>query len=399
MCAVRYRLAFIMVSGLVLLSACNLPSRPTSEPTDPSLVYTAAAQTVQAQLTQSAIGTAVVFPTFTPVAGEPTSTQALPTVTPIGNITPLPTATSVAPTATSPSVLCDQVSFVEDVTYPDDTELAPGTTFVKTWRLRNNGSCTWTSSYFIVFDSGDAMSGPASVQLTSGTVSPGSTVDVSVTLKAPETPGTYRGNWKLRNGAGATFGIGEAAGKPFWVQIKVVVPKTPTPTPTSTPVVTIGYDFITRGPDAEWRNAIKAIPWGDPPDDTPGVAVDVSNAKLEDGKSYGRVLATYPEMVDDGMVSGLYPSYTIQDGDHFRTILGLRQNCGDGKVRYQLFYIENNIENSLGDWVKTCDGNVLGININLSGLKGKTVQFKLIVKAEGSYKGDQAMWVNPRIER
>ena len=34
---------------------------------------------------------------------------------------------------------------------PDNTEIAAGTTFVKTWRLKNNGSCTWTSGYSRVF--------------------------------------------------------------------------------------------------------------------------------------------------------------------------------------------------------------------------------------------------------
>ena len=80
---------------------------------------------------------------------------------------------------------------------PDNTEIATGATFVKTWRLKNNGSCTWTSGYTMYFYNGDAMSGPASAQLTNGTVPPGSTIDISVTLIAPTTPGTYKGNWRI----------------------------------------------------------------------------------------------------------------------------------------------------------------------------------------------------------
>jgi hypothetical protein len=111
--------------------------------------------------------------------------------------------------------------------------LAPNENFTKTWRLKNNGSCTWTSSYALIFDSGDSMSGPASKQLTSGTVGPGETMDVSVNLIAPGSPGTYKGYWKLRNGSGVNFGIGTGGTNPFWVEIEVV----PNTTTISAPIV------------------------------------------------------------------------------------------------------------------------------------------------------------------
>jgi hypothetical protein len=72
------------------------------------------------------------------------------------------------------------------------------------------------------------MSGPASVPFT-GTVAPGSTVDLSVNLTAPNSPGSYKGNWILRNDSGVLFGIGASANVAFWVQI--VVGATPTATP------------------------------------------------------------------------------------------------------------------------------------------------------------------------
>ncbi len=391
------------------LAACNLPSTEDAQsPTqDPNLIYTAAAMTVQAQLTQNAVGTPIVAPSQTPgvaqptgttVVVPPTNTSAAPTAVPSTAVPP--TKTSVPPTATV-FVPCDRASFVSDVTFPDNSELAPGTTFVKTWRIRNNGSCTWTSSYALVFVSGAAMSGPASVQFINAgaTVAPGSTVDVSVTLTAPATPDTYRGDWKLRNAAGATFGIGDNAEKSFWVQIKVVSPKTPTPSVTPTPNVNVVFDFISRGPDAQWRNATTIIPWGDPPDDSDGVAVDLNNAKAENNKTYSRALATYPQRITDGMISGQYPIYTVQNGDHFRATIGLRTGCEDGKVRYQLKYVDSGGEVLLGEWLEACEGKVVDIDLNLSALTGKVVQFVLVVKAEGVADGDLALWISPRIER
>jgi hypothetical protein len=268
---------------------------------------------------------------------------------------------------------------------PDDTEIATGSTFVKTWRLKNNGSCTWTSGYTMYFYGGDAMSGPASAQITNGTVPPGGTIDISVTLVAPLTTGTYKGNWRLRNAGGTSFGIGVNADQSFWVQIKAVSP-TPSPTPTSSYL--LSYDFIAKGPDAAWRNATKNLPWGDPDDDSPGVAVNVANLKMEDGTTYGSLLATYPQKITDGMILGLYPAYTIQANDHLRTKVGLRNNCGSGRVMFQIRYIEGQSEVTVGQWDEKCDGALTSLDINLSGLVGHTVQFELVVLANGEWNND-----------
>jgi hypothetical protein len=111
---------------------------------------------------------------------------------------------------------------VSDVTVPDGSDFDPGETFIKTWRLRNAGSCTWNSQYDLVFHSGDAMSAPADVQLTSGSVAPGATVDVSIQLTAPNSPGGYQGFFRLRSGSGVVFGIGDNADVSFWVEIEVI---------------------------------------------------------------------------------------------------------------------------------------------------------------------------------
>jgi hypothetical protein len=63
------------------------------------------------------------------------------------------------------------------------------------------------------------MTGP-STQALAGSVNPGQTVDISVNLTAPGTDGNYRGNWKLRNGAGVLF-------TQFYVDIKVKAPTGP----------------------------------------------------------------------------------------------------------------------------------------------------------------------------
>jgi hypothetical protein len=170
-----------------------------------------------------------------PASPTPPPVGDLPTITPPTELPPavpttaappteVPATATASPTATvtPTSIPCDRAAFVSDVTVPDGTDYAPGATLTKTWRLRNNGSCTWTSGYALVFDHGDSMGAPATQQLTTGTVAPGQTIDISVTLTAPASEGTYRGYFKLRNPSGVVFGIGANADVAFWVEIEVM---------------------------------------------------------------------------------------------------------------------------------------------------------------------------------
>lgn len=404
-------LLLTLAMALLVLAACNLPNE-SPNPSGVNAEYTAAAQTVIAQLTQGAsqptpvsiegMQTAAaqtviaqITQQATPVIPTQIPTQ-LPTNTPVPPTnTPLPPTNTLVPTAIP--IPCDRGSFVKDVTF-DDTdgidEVNVGTQFVKTWRLKNNGSCTWNSGYALVFDHGDAMlpSGSSAFQLTTGTVAPGETIDVSVTLKAPDAPGTYQGYWKLRNSAGVVFGIGADTKSSFWVKVKVINPAT------ATPAANVTFDFFSKGPDAEWHNGSSTIPWGDPPSDSAGVAVSIDSAKLNDNKTYNRLLALYPQQITDGMVYGIFPNYTVQEGDRFRTRLGFKNDCGSGNVKFQLRYREGATETIMGEWLKTCDNGLITIDIDLAALKGKTVQFVLVVYANGSYNDDRSIWVNPRIE-
>jgi hypothetical protein len=104
-----------------------------------------------------------------------------PTYTP----TPSPTKLNrdAPPTATqTPTIVlaaCDRAQFIADVTVPPGTAMLPGTTFTKTWRVMNVGTCAWTTSYQIVFFRGEQLGAPVSQQL-SQTVAVRQSVDISV---------------------------------------------------------------------------------------------------------------------------------------------------------------------------------------------------------------------------
>jgi len=194
------KLFLIFAAFSLLLTACNLPNSPASPtPLSVDAIFTAAAQTVEAQLTSSAPAATLAPPaTQVPAPTVEIPTSAAPTLPAVATQPPAPT---IAPAATQS---CDKADFVADVTITDGTEIAAGASFTKTWRIKNSGSCAWTTSYQLVFASGTQMGAPAAVSFPSA-VAPGQTMDISVSMVAPAAPNTYTGNWKLRNAAGQDF--------------------------------------------------------------------------------------------------------------------------------------------------------------------------------------------------
>lgn len=210
----RFALSFAWM--FFLLSACNLSAAPRPTPVNPNVVFTAAAQTVEARLTQSALLLTAVPPVSTPL---PTATLA-PLEQNLNPLSPAPVLPAPV-TPPDPSVPCDAARFIADVTVPDGTPYSPGAAFVKTWRLKNIGTCAWNASYALVFDSGEAMGGPASLPLP-GPVAPGEEIDLSVPLVAPTRSGKYRGYWRLQNAAGQVVPIEQGYnGRSFFVEIQV----------------------------------------------------------------------------------------------------------------------------------------------------------------------------------
>jgi hypothetical protein len=189
-----------LLLAAIFLSACNLPTVQEATPTtEGNTALTLAAETTIAQMT--------LFPLNTPA---PTNTTFIIPTSPPTN-TPEPAEEEVP---------CDRALFIIDVTVEDGSEFNTGETFEKVWRIQNTGSCTWNSSYSLVFDEGDDLGGVDGVSLP-GQVSPGNQVDISIDLTAPDTPGSYFGLWQLRNDEGVIFTYGG-----LWVDI-VVTDSTP----------------------------------------------------------------------------------------------------------------------------------------------------------------------------
>lgn len=230
-------LIFLLLLSLII-SSCNMPQDTVSPAEKTALINTSVAETVAAESGDSPqpSETDSADPTDTPDPNSEVTDTLAPSDTPEPD-TPTPSDTPIP---------CNLAKFVSDVSIPDGTIFEPGETFTKTWRLKNVGSCAWTSGYDIVFSGGDAMGAPASVQLTSGTVNPGQSVDISVDLTSPATTGTFRGNWQLRDPSDVLFGVENSTSGLFWVEIKV---EEPAPTVTTVEILLASRGQVEDGLD------------------------------------------------------------------------------------------------------------------------------------------------------
>ena len=210
---------------LIILSACG--GAETTPTLNPDAVYTAAVQTAFAIVSQTAAAvtdtpTVTLTPGPSPTLGPsktplitdtPPGGTPLPTNTPLINNTPLP--------ATQQS--CNNAAYVDDVTIPDFSEIAPGAQFVKTWRVKNNGTCIWTTGYRLVFGyGGDGTDWKTSqpAYLTREVI-PGEEIDVSMTLSAPVNTGQYGAHFNMQSNNGYNFGT----------DLTIIIKVSGTPTP------------------------------------------------------------------------------------------------------------------------------------------------------------------------
>jgi hypothetical protein len=222
------RTLLILLMITLTLAACNVGATPA--PTvDVNAINTAANATAMAQIAAQLTETALAAPTNTPpptdtplslatvalpTAGPSPTGGVLPTLsfnntptTPLPGFTPL--GTSIPPVNTvSFGDGCNNLAYVADATYPDNSEIKPGKNFNKKWTVKNTGTCTWDEGYKLVFIGGDRDLDPTSFEFKNKEdfVSAGETADIGVDLTSPLKEGSYGGTWRMQSDAGVYFG-------------------------------------------------------------------------------------------------------------------------------------------------------------------------------------------------
>ncbi len=204
----RLRFTAILI-GLILLTSC---AAPADNPTPASTVPPQPSPT-----TTEVIPIETLTPT--PTAGLTAPPQ--PTDQPAEEV-PVTAETRAAdpqPVAAAPRDCSDLAAFYGDVTIPDNTSFQQNTPFVKTWAIRNEGTCTWDANYSLIFAGGDPMSGPLDTPLPE--TRPGEIMEVSINLVSPAQGGLYTGYYEFSNSEGGRFGVNSGGVDKIWVTISV----------------------------------------------------------------------------------------------------------------------------------------------------------------------------------
>ncbi len=390
----------VFVVTALVISACVAPGpvEPTGDPIEKAM------QTLQAQATQDYYSTLVSQLTVQPTSELPLATPnptnindipvntQVPSVVVTQVVTSIPTAavipTNIPPTPTPRP--CYQVTFVSDLSVPDGTKIVAGTSFTKTWRLQNSGTCKWDTGFDLVFVSGNQL-GANSVYDFPKDVAPGGTVDISIEMVAPMTTGNYTSNWMLFSNNGIQFGTGSDSKGPFWAKIQVTDGKG------------VAYSFAQSACDAKWSSGSKgtlSCP-GDEKKPDDGYVVTKNKPIREDGGTENEIgLITRPNNASNGYIQGIYPAFQIKDGDKFRAALQCEGGSTGCKLKFELYVREvggNFVE--LGEWHEVFDGMWTTVEVDLSAYDGKKVEFSLVTWNDGSTTNNKGLWLNPMIFR
>lgn len=389
---------FLSIILVVFLSGCNLSMTNGGQPA--GAYYTQAAQTIVAQLTYSVLETMIAEQTQI-ASGTATPNPANATATPIiipTQVPPTDEPTDVPPTPRPPTatpypVPCDALQFIDDVTIDDGATITANKNFTKTWRLKNVGTCSWNTDYDLVFVSGDRMDGLKSTSIDEN-VHPGETVDVSVSLTAPESKGDYTGYWMLRSDDGSLFGFGYPGyDKSFWVHILV---KKAAPTFYNTP-----FNFADHFCSADWYNKDNSLPCPGSSSSEEGYAIFSDSLFIEKGGQENEsAIWVHPEFAKGGKIVGAFTPVLVETGDHFKATIGCIKGATKCDVDFTLYAKESGGSlTTLGSWNEVYDHVVHKIDVDLAAYDGEKVVFYLSVNTNGnSFAGDDAFWLNPVIE-
>lgn len=387
------KLIILFVMVILSLTACSLGQQNAGEPPTPTVaaadaIRTSAAKTVDA-LSTALAGNKTSTPAATSTVQAtvpllPSSTPLVPTLVP--SLTPPPSRT---PTITATQPPCDQVALVKDTTVPDGTYFTPNTPFTKTWELKNIGSCAWNSYYSIVFIEGNLMKASTSKPLVPVgiSVAPGQSVQVSVDMVAPGTKGKQSGLWKLKNPKGEVFGVGAGGLKSFWVEINVAEK----------------FSLIENLCSAEWKNSTEVLPCPGKAGDAKGYLLKDPAPKFISGYTEDEPgILMVPQAATDGLIVGKFPPVLLPAKPKLITLVVCAFNAAkcDAKVLLTAQQVGTSDEVTLLDVQKTAANDTSPVTIDLAakGLAGKTVVFRMYVKANGAATDDRIYWVNPSLD-
>jgi hypothetical protein len=110
----------------------------------------------------------------------------------------------------------NDLSFLSDVTVPDNSFITSGASVDKQWLVENSGTCNWDSSYRLKHLGGAELGAPKEVMLYPARA--GTQATIQIIFTAPFTDGVYESAWQAYDSNGNPFG------DPIYIRVTVAAP-------------------------------------------------------------------------------------------------------------------------------------------------------------------------------
>ena len=293
---------FLLLILLLLTEGCAQEQTPLAGTSNPESYFTQAAGTVIARITQTADSSGAI-PTETIRVATAAATEIqlptfLATLQPQLSETLIPTAIFL-PTQTPPpqlpSLPCNQAELVQELTVPVGMVFNPYERISKTWEVRNSGSCSWDSTYRLVLTGGEAMGyqGPFPIPQP---VAPGETVLLAADLVAPGGEGYHESDFMLLSPQGELFGVGAFGGGRLAVVVQVIEQP-----------LNILYDFGQMACEAAWESDEDVLPCPGNLYDDAGFVLTLQGSDLESGQQDRTALWTNPGSYNGSWIRRHFP--------------------------------------------------------------------------------------------
>lgn len=158
----------LITAPMLWLQGCNLPNAPRKDPLALSATM------------------------FVPAAASPTP------------LIPTHVSAHLRPRVT-PVVTCENsLTFLDDITVPDETIVKAGSLLDKQWEVQNSGTCNWDWNYSLRLVSGSSLGVAETLPLFPARG--GTKLIIQISFNAPVEPGKYRSSWQAHDPQGQPFG-------------------------------------------------------------------------------------------------------------------------------------------------------------------------------------------------
>ena len=298
--------------------------------------------------------------------------------------TALPASSSETPALpTIPN--CRQAELVSETITPG-SQYQAGEKFDKTWVIRNTSPCEWSYSYSLVYYDGIGMGASASRVFTENmpsyaVIHPGETATLTLNLRAPFAPGRQVGYWKLRDPYGRLF-----------------MPSNSDQESLSVDIIVVGtvYSFADNLCQAGW--VLDGQPMECPlsgGDESFLLSID-NFPHFETGgvENEPAIRVMLPEK-EGSTLTATFPGILISKGDHLHVITSCVYDTPQCDLTFEISYISDNGSGVLGEWHEVYDNQIQTVDLQLSDMADKNIQFVFSVHSNGSIAINRGYWFFP----